>query len=108
MRASHILIGTRDTVTGDELSAEQKAAKRKQIDDLQAAVAARISPNWPKEFSEDPGSQRHRRRIHLRARADGSPEFEAAAFSLNTNPVSDVITTYGFHIIKLARSSPPR
>ena len=37
------------------------------------------------------------------------PEFEAAAFSLNTNQVSDIITTqFGYHIIKLSEKIPAK
>ncbi len=36
-------------------------------------------------------------------------EFEAAAFSLNTNQISDVVTTvYGYHIIKLLDKIPAK
>ena len=38
-----------------------------------------------------------------------APEFEAAAFSLTNNQVSDVITTaYGYHIIKLLDKTPAK
>ena len=38
-----------------------------------------------------------------------TPEFEAAAFSLKTNQISDVITTtFGYHIIKLSERIPAR
>ena len=37
------------------------------------------------------------------------PEFEAAAFSLTNNQISDVITTqYGYHIIQLLDKTPAR
>ena len=37
------------------------------------------------------------------------PEFEAASFSLNTNQISDIVTTlYGFHIIKLLEKIPAK
>jgi peptidyl-prolyl cis-trans isomerase C len=35
------------------------------------------------------------------------PEFEAAAFALGTNQVSDVVTTqFGYHVIKLSEKFP--
>jgi peptidyl-prolyl cis-trans isomerase C len=35
------------------------------------------------------------------------PEFEAAAFSMGTNQISDVVTTrFGYHVIKLLQKIP--
>ncbi len=37
------------------------------------------------------------------------PEFDAAAFSLTNNQISDVVTTeYGYHIIKLLDKTPAK
>lgn len=109
VRASHILIGTKDTLTGGDLSDEQKKAKRKQIDDLRKrAVAGEDFAKLAKEFSEDPGSKDAGGEYTF-GRGRMVPEFEAAAFSLNTNQVSDVVTTtYGYHIIKLSEKIPAR
>lgn len=109
VRASHILIGTKDTLTGGDLSDEQKQAKRKQIDDLRKrAVAGEDFAKLAKEFSEDPGSKDVGGEYTF-GRGRMVPEFEAAAFSLNTNQVSDVVTTaYGYHIIKLSEKIPSR
>ena len=43
------------------------------------------------------------------ARGQTLPEFEAAAFSLNTNQISDVVTTtVGYHLIKLLEKIPAK
>jgi peptidyl-prolyl cis-trans isomerase C len=109
VRASHILIGTKDTVTGGDLTDEQKKAKRKQIDDLRKrVVAGEDFAKLAKEFSEDPGSKDAGGEYTF-GKGKMVPEFEAAAFSLNTNQVSDVVTTaYGYHIIKLSEKIPAR
>ncbi len=109
VRASHILIGTRDNATGGELSAEQKQAKRKQIEDLRKrAVAGEDFAQLAKEHSEDPGSKETGGE-YVFGRGRMVPEFEAAAFSLNTNQISDVVTTsYGYHIIKLSEKIPAK
>lgn len=109
VRASHILIGTKDTVTGGDLTDEQKKAKRKQIDDLRKrAATGEDFAKLAKEFSEDPGSKDAGGEYTF-GKGRMVPEFEAAAFSLNTNQISDVVTTaYGYHIIKLSEKIPAR
>lgn len=109
VRASHILIGTRDSVTGEELTEEQKKAKRKQIDDIRKrAVGGEDFAKLAKEFSEDPGSKDSGGEYTF-GKGRMVPEFEAAAFSLATNQISDVVTTsYGYHIIKLSEKIPAK
>ncbi len=109
VRASHILIGTKDMATGTDLSDEQKKAKRKQIDDLRKrAVGGEDFAKLAKEFSEDPGSKESGGEYTF-GRGRMVPEFEAAAFSLTTNQISDVVTTsYGYHIIKLSEKIPAK
>ena len=56
VRASHILLITHDPKTSAELPPEQKAAKRKQIEDLlKRARAGEDFAKMVKEYSEDPG-----------------------------------------------------
>jgi parvulin-like peptidyl-prolyl isomerase len=109
VRASHILLSTRDTITRAELSDEQKKAKRKQIEGLlKRAKDGEDFAKLAKEFSEDPGSK-DKGGEYTFPRGQMVPEFEAAAFSLNTNQVSDVVTTpYGYHIIKLSEKIPAK
>src|SRR5437763_13727165 len=107
VRASHILIATSDPATGTEMSESEKKAKRKIADDLlKRAKAGEDFAKLAKENSEDPGSK-DKGGEYTFPRGQMMPEFEAAAFSLNTNQVSDVVTTpYGFHIIKLYEKIP--
>lgn len=115
VRASHVLIGTRDPKTGAELSAEQKAEKKKRAEDvLKRARDGEDFAKLAKEFSDDSGSKnKGGEYTFARAAADPThampPEFEAAAFSLKTNQVSDIVTTQvGYHIIKLSEKIPAK
>ena len=88
----------RDQTTGAELPEDQKKAKRKLADDLlKRARAGEDFAKLAKEYSEDPGSKEKGGEYPPFPRGQMVPEFEAAAFSLNTNQVSDVVTTsYGY------------
>ena len=109
VRASHILLMTTDPKTNTELSDEQKAAKRKQMEGiLKRARAGEDFAALAKEYSEDPGSKEKGGEYKF-PRGQMVPEFEATAFSLNTNQISDIIITrYGYHIIKLSEKIPAR
>ncbi|KAB2647056.1 MAG: hypothetical protein DVB33_09040 [Verrucomicrobia bacterium] len=109
VRASHVLISTRDMATGTEFTDEQKKAKRKIADDVRKrAVAGEDFAKLAKELSEDPGSKDNGGEYTF-GRGKMVAEFEAAAFSLNTNQVSDVVTTqFGYHIIKLSEKMPAK
>ena len=109
VRASHVLIGTQDQVTGAEFTEEQKKAKRKVADDIRKrAAAGEDFAKLAKEFSDDPGSK-DKGGEYTFPRGKMVAEFEAAAFSLNTNQVSDVVTTqFGYHIIKLSEKIPAK
>jgi peptidyl-prolyl cis-trans isomerase C len=109
VRASHILISTKDMSTGVESTDDQKKAKRKQIEDLlKRARAGEDFAKLAKEFSDDPGSK-EKGGEYTFPRGQMVPEFEAAAFSLKTNQVSDVVTTqFGYHIIKLNEKIPAK
>ena len=109
VRASHVLISTRDMETGTEFTEEQKKAKRKVADDVRKrAAAGEDFAKLAKDFSEDPGSKDTGGEYTF-PRGKMVAEFEAAAFSLNTNQVSDVVTTqFGYHIIKLSEKMPAK
>jgi peptidyl-prolyl cis-trans isomerase C len=108
VRVSHMLFATKDLATGQDLNEEKKTAKRKQAEEvLKRARGGEDFAKLVKEFSEDPGSKDSGGEYTFaHASADPQhamvPEFEAAAFALKTNEISDIVTTqYGLHIIKL-------
>ena len=104
----HILLLTIDPVTRAPLTADQIAAKRKQIDGiLQRAKAGEDFATLATQYSEDPGSKDNGGELSPFSHGEMVPQFEAAAFSMKTNTISDVVTTdYGFHIIKLLDLTP--
>jgi parvulin-like peptidyl-prolyl isomerase len=110
VHVQHILLLTMDPATRQPLPADQVQAKRKQIDDL--LKRARGGEDFTKlatQYSEDPGSKDKGGELAPFPRGQMVPEFEAAAFSLPTNQISDVITTaYGFHIIKVLGKTPAK
>jgi peptidyl-prolyl cis-trans isomerase C len=109
VRASHILLTTRDRTTNTELSEEQKKAKLKTAEDLvKRARAGEDFAKLAKEYSEDPGSK-EKGGEYTFPRGQMVPEFEAAAFSMKPNEVSDVVTTqFGYHVIKLSEKIPAK
>jgi len=114
----HILLLTIDTTTQPPtpLPDDQVKAKKKQIDDiLKRARAGEDFATLAKEYSEDTQTKVNGGELPPFAKASADPshamvaEFEAAAFSLTNNQISDVITTqYGYHIIQLLDKTPAR
>jgi len=106
----HILLMTVDPETHQSLSTNAVAAKRKQIDDILKQI--RDGGDFAalaEKYSEDPGSKVNGGELPEFARGQMVPEFEATAFSMTNNQVSDVVTTqYGYHIIKLLGKTPAK
>jgi len=107
VRAAHILLSSHDPATGAELPDDQKTAKRKQMEDiLKRARNGEDFATLARQYSEDPGSK-EKGGEYTFPKGQMVPEFEAAAFSLQTNQISDVVTTqFGYHIIKLYEKIP--
>ncbi len=103
VRASHILIRCAPDATD-----EVKKEKRTQIDSVRALVkGGEKFADVAKKFSEDPGSAQNGGDLGFFGRGQMVPEFDAAAFSLKTNEVSDVITTqFGYHILIVTGHKP--
>jgi len=109
-RVQHILLMTVDPSSHPPtpLSTNMIALKRQQIDALlKRAQAGEDFSALARQYSEDPGSKANGGELPEFPRGQMLPEFEAAAFSLTNNQISDVVTTvYGFHIIKLLGKKP--
>ncbi|HXR48866.1 MAG TPA: peptidylprolyl isomerase [Candidatus Limnocylindrales bacterium] len=109
VRIAQIFLSTRDPLTGAELSDTDKATKKKEIEDiLKRARAGGNFSNLVEQYSEDSVSK-DKGGVYTVARGQAPPEIEAAAFSLNTNQISDAVTTtVGYHIIKLLEKIPAK
>lgn len=110
VRATHIFLFTVNPKTGVELPQNEKDTKKKRIDDLQKrALGGEDFAKLAADFSEDPGLKENKGEVIIAHDAPGIPlESIAAAFSLKTNQVSDVITTQiGYDLIKLKEKVPP-
>jgi peptidyl-prolyl cis-trans isomerase C len=109
VRASHVLISTLDSKQTppaplpedkkkEKLELAKKIQERAQKGEDFAALA--------KEYSDDPGSK-EKGGEYTFPRGKMVKPFEVAAFSLQTNQVSDVVETqFGYHIIKLSEKIP--
>jgi parvulin-like peptidyl-prolyl isomerase len=104
--ASHILVTTMDKA-GTPLSDDEKKVKRKTAEDLlKRARAGEDFTKLAKEYSDDPGVKENDGKYTFH-KGQMVPEFEAAAFSLQTNQISDLVTTrFGYHIIKMTEKTP--
>jgi peptidyl-prolyl cis-trans isomerase C len=107
VRAAHILVSTLDPVTHDPLPPDKKKEKEKLANDLRARVVkGEDFATLAKQYSDDPGSK-DKGGEYTFPRGKMVREFEAAAFSLNTNQISELVETqYGYHIIKLIEKTP--
>jgi parvulin-like peptidyl-prolyl isomerase len=106
----HILLMTIDPETHQPLPTNSVAAKRKQIDDILKQI--RDGGDFAalaEKYSEDPGSKVNGGELPEFSRGQMVPEFEATAFSMTNDQVSDVVTTqYGYHIIKMIGKTPAK
>jgi parvulin-like peptidyl-prolyl isomerase len=114
-RASHILFATKDLTTDTPLGDEAKKKKKERAEAVLArARTGEAFTNLVAFFSEDPGAKENMGEYKFaRAKDDPRramvPEFEAVAFAMQTNQVSDIVTTsFGYHIIKLHEITPAR
>ncbi|MFH0924828.1 MAG: peptidylprolyl isomerase [bacterium] len=98
LKARHILIriNTEDKQTGEE------KAKTKALEVLNKVKAGEDFAQLAKTYSEDKGTAVKGGDLGYFSSGRMLPEFEKAAFALETGEVSDLVKTYyGYHIIKV-------
>lgn len=115
VRVSHVLISTQSSNPNVSITEPEKMQKRRLADSVLArAKAGEDFLTLVREFSDDEASkEKGGEYVIARAAEDSAravvPEFEAAAFSLAPNKISDLVTTrYGYHIIKALEKIPVR
>jgi len=110
VRVSHILLMTTDPETHEQLAADKKAAKHKQLEDL--LKRARAGEDFTKladQYSEDPGVKQNHGEYKFSRTDNFVEEFKTTAFSLTNGQVSDIITSqFGYHILKLSEKIPAK
>ncbi len=94
IRASHILLNT---------AGKDEAAVLKQAEALLEQIKGGADfAELARKMSEDEGSKANGGDLDYFARGRMVPEFETAAFALQTGQISDIVRSqYGFHIIKV-------
>jgi peptidyl-prolyl cis-trans isomerase C len=103
VRASHILIAVpRDSTD------EVKKEKRTKIESVQTSLKnGEKFPDLARKYSEDPVSARAGGDLGFFTRGQMVPEFEAVAFSLKTNEISEIVVTkFGYHILLITEHQP--
>jgi peptidyl-prolyl cis-trans isomerase C len=102
VHASHVLIA----VPQDAAPAAKSAARAKAEDVLKQARAGADFAKLARTYSDD-GSKQRGGDLGFFPKGQMLPAFEAAAFALAPNQISDVVETqFGFHIIKMLEKRP--
>jgi parvulin-like peptidyl-prolyl isomerase len=106
----HILLMTMDPTTHAPLSQDVVQAKRKEADDV--LMKARSGEDFAKlaeQYSDDTTTKEKGGELPPFAHGQMVAEFEAAAFSLTNNQISDVVSTeFGYHIIQMLDRTPAK
>jgi peptidyl-prolyl cis-trans isomerase D len=99
IRASHILLNT---------AGKDAAVVRKEAEELLQQIKGGADfAALARKMSEDEGSKVNGGDLDYFSRGRMVPEFENAAFALETGQISDIVQTqYGFHIIKVTDKKP--
>lgn len=102
VRASHILISTRNE-NNEPLSTEEKEKAKQKAEEILAKVkAGEDFATLAKENSDDTGSAANGGDLDFFGKGVMVEEFETAAFGLDVGEISELVETdYGYHIIKV-------
>jgi peptidyl-prolyl cis-trans isomerase D len=105
VKVRHILL-----MVPKDASEDQKKQIKTKIDDLEKQLKAGGDfAELAKKNSQDPGSGSKGGDLDWVVRGQTVPEFEAAAFSLPINEISQPIkTTYGYHILQVQAKEQAR
>jgi peptidyl-prolyl cis-trans isomerase C len=101
IKVAHVLLTTRDSATGKDLTEAEKKTKRAKAEELLNRLKkGEDFAKLARENSEDPGSRNNGGELTI-ARGQTVVEFEAAASALKAGELSSIVTTqFGYHIIK--------
>ncbi len=110
VRVLLLFLARRDRDKDEPYPEEQQRAKRQLAEKLLArAKAGEDFAKLVTDYSEDRRLKETKGEYTFSRNATFAPEFKAAAFSLQTNQLSDVVVNpYGFHLIKLLEKTPAR
>lgn len=93
---AHIFVNPK---TGDRIKQKAKAFALSLLDSIKAG---KDFATLAKKYSDDPGSAQNGGDLGFQKRGVLVPEFEAAAYSLAPNQISNVVESqFGYHIIQL-------
>lgn len=104
LKVRHILIKTTEKSPADQAKAQTLAA-----DVLKQVKAGGNFAELAKKYSDDPGSKANGGDLGYIVRGQTVKDFEATAFSLKPNEISNLVKTeFGYHILQLLERQEPR
>jgi parvulin-like peptidyl-prolyl isomerase len=102
VHARHILISIKSPDAPSEGGLDKAQARAKAEEVLKRVKAGENFESLAKEYSTDPGSKESGGDLGWFGRGRMVPEFEKAAFALQTGQTSEIVESpFGFHIIKV-------